>query len=289
MTIIYDEAATEYSQPWHPERPERLHLTEPRLRESFPAAVWKGPYIAEDKDILRAHTREHLRHLSEAKEDFDADTPWYQDIEEHARRSVGGALVATESALQGEKPFSLLRPPGHHATSDQAMGFCYLNSIAVAATRALADGCERVGIWDFDAHHGNGTEAIVRGHEQIRFASVHQYPGYPGTGTESFANVYNFPVAPHTHRAMHTAKVREALDRLLEFQPNLILVSAGFDAFREDPLTELSLEIDDYYQFGRWLQQTGVSAMAILEGGYSNRLPELVESFLTGWTGERPR
>jgi acetoin utilization deacetylase AcuC-like enzyme len=289
MTIIYDQAATEYGRPWHPERPARLLLTESRLRESFPSAAWKAPYLAEDKDILRVHSIYHLERLAELDQDFDEDTPHYPDIEEHARRSAGGALLAAECALLGDKPFSLLRPPGHHATVDQAMGFCYLNSIAVAAIRSLNYGCERVAIWDFDAHHGNGTEAIVRGHEQIRFASIHQYPGYPGSGTDSFENIYNFPVAPHAHREIHTAKVREALDRLLQFRPNLILVSAGFDAFREDPLTELSLEIDDFHQFGHWLQQTGVPAMAILEGGYSNHLPELVESFLVGWTGQRPQ
>ena len=288
MTIIYDEAATEYSQPWHPERPERLLMTESRCREVFPNVTWKAPYLAEDQDLLRVHSRQHLQRLTESA-DFDADTPYHKGIDEHARRAAGGALLATHCALQGEKPFSLLRPPGHHATSDQAMGFCYLNSIAAAALRALADGLDRVAIWDFDAHHGNGTEAIVRGHQQIRFASVHQYPGYPGTGTSSFDNIYNWPVAPRTHRDMHSAKVREALDRLLEFRPNLILVSAGFDAYREDPLTELGLEIDDFYHFGQWLNQTGLPAMAILEGGYSNRLPELVESFLLGWTGQRPR
>ena len=288
MTIIFDEAATEYSQPWHPERPERLSTTESRLREAFPAATWKAPYIAEDKDLLRAHTTAHLQRLAEPK-DFDVDTPYYARIEEHARRAVGGALLATECALKGEKPFSLLRPPGHHATADRAMGFCYLNSIAVAALRALATGCDRVAIWDFDGHHGNGTEEIVRGHESIRFGSVHQYPGYPGTGTSSFQNVYNWPVAPLTHREMHAAKVREALDRLLEFGPDLILVSAGFDAYREDPLMDLLLEADDFYHFGHWLAQTGIPALAILEGGYSNRLPELVENFLHGWTGQRPQ
>jgi acetoin utilization deacetylase AcuC-like enzyme len=287
MTIIFDEAATEYSQPWHPERPERLSMTESRFREVFPESAWKAPYLAEDKDILRVHSARHLQRLAQPQ-DFDSDTPYYKDIEQHARRAVGAAMLAVEYALNGNKPFSLLRPPGHHATSDQAMGFCYLNSIAIAAMRALAAGCSRVAIWDFDAHHGNGTEAIVRGHEQIRFASVHQYPGYPGTGATSFENIYNWPVAPLTHREIHAAKVHEALDRLLEYRPDLVLVSAGFDAYREDPLTDLLLEVDDFYHFGHWLDQAGVPAMAILEGGYSSRLPELAENFLCGWNGLRP-
>ena len=263
-------------------------MTESRFREVFPEAAWKAPYLAEDEDLLRAHSIRHLQRLSEPN-DFDTDTPYYQGIEEHARRSAGGALLAAECALKGETPFSLLRPPGHHATADQAMGFCYLNSIAIAALHALTIGCDRVAIWDFDAHHGNGTEAIVRGHQQIRFASVHQYPGYPGTGTSSFENIYNWPIAPLTQREMHADKVREALDRLLEFRPDLILVSAGFDAYREDPLMDLLLETDDFYHFGHWLGQTGVPAMAILEGGYSNQLPELAENFLRGWSGQRPQ
>jgi acetoin utilization deacetylase AcuC-like enzyme len=288
MTIIYDEAATEYTQPGHPERPERLSMTEARLRQVFSNSTWKAPYLAEDKDILRVHSVRHLRRLSQP-EDFDTDTPYHKDIDKHARRAAGGALLAVECALQGDKPFSLLRPPGHHATSDQAMGFCYLNSVAIAALRALAGGCSRVAIWDFDAHHGNGTEAIVRGHQQIRFSSVHQYPGYPGTGTTSFENIYNWPVAPLTPREMHVAKVHEALDRLLEYRPDLILVSAGFDAYRGDPLTDLLLETDDFYHFGNWLGETGVPAIAILEGGYSNRLPDLAENFLRGWNGLPPR
>src|SRR3977135_476795 len=111
MTIIFDKAAMEYSQPSHPERPERLSMTAARFREVFPHAAWKAPYLAEDKDILRAPSARHLQRLSQP-EDFDADTPYHNGIEEHARRAAGGALFAVECALQGDKPFSLLRPPG---------------------------------------------------------------------------------------------------------------------------------------------------------------------------------
>ena len=104
------------------------------------------------------------------------------------------AVDAAQGARPGHPAFALVRPPGHHATSTEAMGFCYLNSIAIAARYALAIGCERVAIWDFDAHHGNGTEEIVFGNRRIRFASIHQYPGYPGTGTVSRGNVFNWPI-----------------------------------------------------------------------------------------------
>ena len=285
MKIIFDDAATKYGEGQHPERPERLLSTVPHLKKVLPQLVWERPLIADDKALLLAHDEAHLARLRQPI-DFDIDTPYYPEIDQHARRATGGALMAVESARKGEPAFSLLRPPGHHAKRAQAMGFCYLNSIAVAALVALRDGCERVAIWDFDAHHGNGTEAIVTGNERILFASIHQYPGYPGTGTHSFQNILNWPVPPMTDGEMHAAKVREALDRLVAFRPDLLLVSAGFDAYLNDPITNLRLEADHFYRFGTWLRETNISAAAVLEGGYSDELPELIESFIRGWTGD---
>src|SRR3984893_12667753 len=119
------------------------------------------------------------------------------------------------------------------------MGFGYFNHIAIAALDALENGAERVAIWDFDAHHGNGTEDIVANHPRIAFASIHQFPGYPGTGTRSFGNIRNFQVGPLTPRAEHVADVRRALEVLVAFKPNLLLVSAGFDAHAGDPITNM--------------------------------------------------
>jgi acetoin utilization deacetylase AcuC-like enzyme len=148
----------------------------------------------------------------------------------------------------------------------------------------LENGAERVAIWDFDAHHGNGTEDIVANHPRIAFASIHQFPGYPGTGTMSFGNIHNFPVAPLTPRADHVQEVRRALDQLLAFKPDLLLVSAGFDGYAGDPITEMTLELEDFATFGEWLRETSISSGAILEGGYSNDLPELIDAFLSSWT-----
>lgn len=164
------------------------------------------------------------------------------------------------------------------------MGFCYFSNIAIAALDALENGAERVAIWDFDAHHGNGTEDIVANNPRIAFASIHQFPGYPGTGTDSFANVHNFPVAPLTPRATHVAEVRRALDELIAFKPDLLLVSAGFDAYAGDPITEMSLATEDFATFGSWLRETDIPSGAILEGGYSDELPELIDRFLSGWS-----
>jgi acetoin utilization deacetylase AcuC-like enzyme len=162
------------------------------------------------------------------------------------------------------------------------MGFCYLNQIAIAALQAAAAG-RRVAVWDFDAHHGNGTEDILQNRSSLLFSSVHQYPGYPGTGTESFANCHNFPVAPHTPRARHLAELRRSWDAVLAFRPDLVLVSAGFDAYARDPITEMTLEQEDFAELGRWLRESSLPAAAILEGGYSPDLPQLIDAFLTAW------
>ena len=165
-----------------------------------------------------------------------------------------------------------MRPPGHHATSNQAMGFCYLNSIAIAAHHALQAGCERVAIWDFDAHHGNGTEEIVFGNARIRFASIHQHPCYPGTGTISRGNVFNWPIPPWSPAEQHVSAIRQALDRLVEFEPEVVLVSAGFDAYVKDPLTEMTLEEEHFAKLRAVAQGNGV-ARGRHFGGWIQRRP----------------
>jgi acetoin utilization deacetylase AcuC-like enzyme len=282
IAVVFDPAATKFGENYHPERPARLIKTEAHLLAKHPDWVWIRPRLAIEKEVLRAHHPKHLERLRKPA-DFDADTPYYPGIEEHARRAAGAAIGTVDLALGGRKGFSLFRPPGHHATPTKAMGFCYLNSIAIAAHHALAIGCERVAIWDFDAHHGNGTEAIVFGNDRIRFASVHQYPGYPGTGTVSRGNVFNWPIAPQTDPEKHASAVYRALDCLVEFRPDILLVSAGFDAFAGDPLTEMTLEEEHFAKFGRRLKETGLASAAILEGGYSDDLPILVEVFLAEW------
>jgi acetoin utilization deacetylase AcuC-like enzyme len=282
IALVFDQAATTFGETYHPERPARLINTEAYLLDKHPDWVWHKPRLATEDEVLRAHHPKHLERLRKPV-DFDADTPYYPGIEKHARRAAGAAIASVDLALGGGKGFALFRPPGHHATPTRAMGFCYLNSIAIAAYHALAIGCERVAIWDFDAHHGNGTEAIVFGHDRIRFASVHQYPGYPGTGTVSRGNVFNWPIAPQTDPEKHASAVYRALDCLLEFSPDILLVSAGFDAFAGDPLTEMTLEEEHFAKFGRRLKETGIPSAAILEGGYSDDLAILVEVFIAEW------
>ena len=282
VTLIYDKAATEFGQDEHPEHPARLINTEAYLLDKHSDWPWIRPRLAAEEEVLRGHRQEHLDRLRQPV-DFDADTPYYPGIDEHARRAAGAAIGSIDLALRGRESFSLMRPPGHHATSSKAMGFCYLNSIAIAALHAIATGCERVAIWDFDAHHGNGTEAIVSGNNRIRFASVHQYPGYPGTGNSSGGNVFNWPISPGSDATEHMSALHQALDRCLQFIPDLLLVSAAFDAFAGDPLTDMTLQPEHFAGLGQRLRETGLPTAAILEGGYSHLLPMLVDTFLAAW------
>jgi acetoin utilization deacetylase AcuC-like enzyme len=282
VIIFHDERCAGYTTPGHPERPERVTRSAQQLRAAHPPWEWRVPPAATREMLLRAHSEGHLARLGEGK-NFDADTPAHDGIFDHAARSAGAAVEGARAALRGARAFSLMRPPGHHAKREQAMGFCYLNSIAIAALDALAGGLQRVAIWDFDGHHGNGTEAICEADLRIRYVSTHQHPAYPGTGKVSQRNVFNFPIPPDSPHLHQIGTLRASWDCVLAFEPQLILVSAGFDAYVGDPLLSLDLEIADYRTFGQWLAQTKIPSTAILEGGYSDDLPKLIDAFLTGW------
>jgi acetoin utilization deacetylase AcuC-like enzyme len=286
MIIFHDPHCVDYSTPGHPERPKRITRTVPLLKSRYPTWQWLEPRAATNKELLRAHSTEHIARIKNPAGDFDPDTPAHANIYNYALKSAGAGIEVARAAFNGERAFSLMRPPGHHATRDRAMGFCYFSNVAIAALDALKNGAERVATWDFDAHHGNGTEAIAAHNERIRFASIHQFPAYPGTGAKSFANIDNYPVAPQTPRQKHVDVCKRALDKLLGFKPSLILVSAGFDAYARDPLVQMTLEREDFATFGEWLRKIDIPVGAILEGGYSDDLPELIDAFLTSWAGE---
>jgi acetoin utilization deacetylase AcuC-like enzyme len=287
MLILHDPSCADYGSSNRPEQPARVTRSASQLRAAHPDWTWRA--VAEsnvtDDVLLLAHTATHLKRLAVAR-DFDADTPYFPGIADHARRSVACGLDAARYALAHRAPvFSLMRPPGHHATATQAMGFCYLNQIAITALFAQKHlGATKVAVWDFDAHHGNGTEAILQGHSDVFFASVHQYPGYPGTGTQDHGpHIRNWPIAPRTARVDHMAALRASLDAVVSFAPDLILVSAGFDAYARDPITTMTLEADDFAVLGRWLRGSGPPAAALLEGGYHEDLPLLIDAFLSAW------
>lgn len=288
MKVITDERCTAYSAPGHPERPERISRTLEKLRSQKDLAItWLQPKEVDEAVILRAHSREHLNRVKSPVSDFDGDTPAHKNIYEHSCRSVGGACLAMELARKGECAFSLLRPPGHHATKERAMGFCYLSNVAIAALEAQATGTQKVAVYDFDVHHGNGTEGILFNKPDTLFISVHQYPCYPGTGSKNVGkNCLNYPVPPHTPRADYRHILDGALDELKKFKPALVAVSAGFDAYARDPLAQETLELEDFHWLGESFRKLNVPVFAVLEGGYSADLPELILAFLKGLEGK---
>lgn len=283
MLLFTDERCLRYQTPGHPERPSRVEATQQLLASRRPEWRWGAFEPADEESLLLAHRPAHLERLGVAR-DFDADTAYHDGIGDIARLATGAALAATRAARAGEKAFALMRPPGHHAERERAMGFCYINHVAVCALSALRDGLERVAVWDFDAHHGNGTEAILFANPGALYVSVHQSPCYPGTGRASRANCRNYPVPPGTPPGEHMKTLAESWRAVTDFRPQLVLVSAGFDAYELDPITQMALREQDFNTLGSWLGAASIPAAALLEGGYSDDLPRLVDAFLSGWT-----
>ncbi|MEI8289502.1 MAG: histone deacetylase [Verrucomicrobiota bacterium] len=288
MKIITDECCTSYSHTGHPENPRRVAATTAFLKNQTELPViWATPSERVlDEIILRAHAPEVLARLAKP-EDFDEDTPFHENISTFARTSVAASLDALRAARNGENIFSLMRPPGHHATRTKSMGFCYLNNIAIATLEALATGTKRVAVLDFDVHHGNGTEDILLNQRGVEFFSIHEHPSYPHTGAENAGhNCFNYPVTPGTPRLTYRAKLAHALDDLRSYRPELVAVSAGFDAYIRDPLAEGPLLMEDFYWLGESLRKLGVPFFSLLEGGYSKDLPKLIFAYLKGVEGK---
>ncbi len=288
MTIITDERCTEYHQGGHPEKPLRISGSVNRLKtQTGLDLAWDAPLEVANETLLRAHTIGHVEGVRYPGRQFDSDTPAHDGIYYHALRGVGGAVNAMQRAMAGENAFSLLRPPGHHATKDQAMGFCYFNSLAISILEAQARGAKRVAVFDFDVHHGNGTEDILLNRPDCIFVSVHQSPCYPGTGMKHAGrNCFNYPVRPYTQREPYREALTEGLDQVFKFKPDLIAVSAGFDAYAKDPISHETLEPEDFHWIGSELRGTGIPFYSVLEGGYSDDLPVLIEAYLTGIAGK---
>ena len=288
VKIIIDERCTGYARAGHPENPRRVAATVARLQSQTELPlVWVTPgENVSDEIILRAHAPEVLARLK-IPEDFDADTPFFENISDFARASAAAAIDAMKVARSGENIFSLMRPPGHHATREKSMGFCYLNNIAIAALEALATGTKRVAVFDFDVHHVNGTEDILLNRDDLAFFSVHQFPAYPGSGEKNLGeNCFNYPVAPSAPRETYRATLARALGDLKKFSPELIAVSAGFDAYARDPLAAGTLLAEDFQWLGSELGALKIPFFSLLEGGYSKDLPELIFAYLKGAAGK---
>jgi acetoin utilization deacetylase AcuC-like enzyme len=287
VTIITDEKCTGYFRAGHPERPQRISATVERLKNQNELPVeWLVPATkVSDGQLLRAHAPEMLARLK-IPHDFDGDTPAYENISEFARASAAAALDALKICRAGKNVFSLMRPPGHHATREQQMGFCYLNNVAIAVLEAIVTGTKRVAVFDFDVHHGNGTEDILLNRDATAFFSIHQFPCYPGSGQKNVGdNCFNYPVAPSAPRETYRATLARALNDLKNFSPELIAVSAGFDAYARDPLADGTLLAEDFHWLGKSLRELKTPFFSLLEGGYSGDLPDLILAYLKGIEG----
>lgn len=269
--------------PGHPERMERAHVL------SAAAARWQGrgatvvePRPATTEALLRVHDAGHveaLAGLSGRAAMIDADTFTSPESYETALLAAGAAIQAADHALdRGEAAVALVRPPGHHAERDRAMGFCLFNNIAVAAAHAVARAVERVAIVDIDVHHGNGTQAMFYGDPRVLYVSTHQYPFYPGTGaayevgTGAGAGVtLNVPLEAGATDADYDLVYREAVvPAIRDFRPGLLLVSAGYDAHERDPLASMRMTARGYGRIIRLLLDAAPAGRIafVTEGGY---------------------
>ena len=283
LNIIYSEDFLQHKTGLsHPESPERLRA----IVEALSKVDWKSQLswrLPSERDPLKyiqqVHTLEHIARIRDIAITgggyLTPDTPVSQRSYEVALLTVNAWLDGVDLVLDTDDPaFVLARPPGHHATRDQAMGFCLFSNAAIAANYALGKpGIERVAIVDWDVHHGNGTEDIIKDNPQLAYCSLHQHPCYPGTGYSNeigqYDNILNLPMAPgctiDDYQPVFEQKVIPFIEN---FQPDLLIVSAGYDANHQDPLASISLQPDDYGFFTQCLRKITRNIVLGLEGGY---------------------
>lgn len=272
---------------WHPECPARLQAILTALEAEPFAYLHREPAPqASIRDIERVHAPFYVETIFErvptsGHTHLDADTSMNPASGTAALHAVGGLCAAVDAVLDGKarNAFCAVRPPGHHAEVAQAMGFCLFNNVAIAAEHARqVHGVERVAVVDFDVHHGNGTQNYFFRYRDLFYASSHQWPCYPGTGMEQetgvFNNIVNVQLRPGTgseaFRDAYTSRILPALD---DFGPELLLISAGFDAHFRDPLAQLRLQTEDFAWVTRELlevadRRCGGRVVSTLEGGY---------------------
>ena len=287
--VVADEAFLEHrNPPGHPERPERIQALLGILGSLPDSVVRMPPHSIEEAQILSVHSKEHVRLVAETagREEsiLDADTYASASSYETAKLAAGSAVRLVEALFdfEIEAGFALVRPPGHHATSGRAMGFCLFNNVALAAQWAIDQGgARRVAIVDFDVHHGNGTQEIFWFRPDVLYVSSHQYPFYPGTGAAEetgagagLGTTVNFPVMAGQDDAFFIALYDRLVAPVLrEFEPDLILVSAGYDAHARDPLGGMRMTAEGFGVLATILSGLAREVCAgrilyVLEGGY---------------------
>ncbi len=292
--IVYHSIYEKHNTgPGHPETPERYRVVMDALQSD--KELWRDlveitPEKASQGFVLAAHTKEHFKRVEGAfangLDRLDADTIISMQSFDASLFAAGGAIAAVDAVMTGgaDNAFVAVRPPGHHATAENAMGFCLFNNVAVAARYAQNKykEIERVAIIDWDVHHGNGTQGIFYSDPSVFFFSMHQYPWYPGTGSKGetgqgrgAGSTLNLPVRANTAASVQRSTFEAAIEEIgSKMKPDMIFISAGFDAHLTDPLGQLQLEDPDYRSMTRtikeWANETcNGRVVSCLEGGYN--------------------
>ncbi len=286
--IFTADSSTQHDTgPGHPECPERIpSIINGLKRIQSKNLIWKDVGSFDEKYIKLTHSEKYLEKINQSfpKEglDFlDGDTIVSKGSKKAAYDAVSSIINAIDAVMNKEfnNAFCVVRPPGHHAEKEQAMGFCIFNNVAVGATYLLEKyKLNKVAIIDFDVHHGNGTQDIFYNEKKVLYISSHQFPFYPGTGSEDetgkYNNILNIPLKAETSSKEFFDSYKKVYDKLNEFKPEFILLSAGFDAHKNDPLANINLESKDYYTLTKEIikiakQICENKIVSILEGGYN--------------------
>lgn len=287
LCLTHPDSLLHQTPPGHPEQVARMQAIAKALEApDFAALRREDAPLADMADLLRCHPANHVERLRAAMPrtgivQLDADTHASPGTFSAALRAAGGACRAVDAVLSGDaaNAFVAMRPPGHHAEAETPMGFCLFGSVAIAAKRALDHhGVSRVAVVDFDVHHGNGTQALLWDDARIRFVSSHQMPLWPGTGAPdergAHGQILNLPLPPGSDgSAMLAAYARQVIPMLDAFAPELLILSAGFDAHAADPLSQLEWDTEDYATLTRMLcdlaaRHCAGRVVSVLEGGY---------------------